>query len=74
MFLEDPTGHRSPSVGWLHTGNINAELLSLQQFLICSEAENFRSFKPNKVIHRKCTYHWDEVAAGQFSLCGKSDT
>lgn len=66
MFLENPTGQRSVSVGWLQTGNIYAELLSLQQFLVCPEAANFRNFKSNKVVHRKCTYHWDEVAAGQF--------
>jgi len=33
MFLEDPTGQRSPSMGWLQTGGIYAELRSLQQFL-----------------------------------------
>lgn len=66
MFLEATRGQRSPSVGWLQTGDIYAELLSLQEFLVCPEAKNFRNFKSNKVVHRKCTYLWDEVAAGQF--------
>lgn len=42
-------------------------------FLGCPEAENFRRFQYNNVVHRKCTYHWEEVATEEFWLLWKSD-